>query len=135
MTLVVDASVAVKLGVVETGADKARALASRGEEFIAPDLLVSEVVNALWAKELRGDLAADERVLALTAALDAFDEFAPCKDLAPRALDLALSLQHPAYDCFYLALAEARGAMFVTADTRLLARLAKGGWAGKFEAL
>lgn len=135
MTLIVDASVAVKLGVVEAGAERAKALVARGEKIIAPDILASEVASALWKKELRGDLDAGERVAALSAALDAYDEFAPCKHLAERALELAVALKHPVYDCFYLALAEARGGVFITADTQLLARLGQGGWAGKFEAL
>lgn len=135
MTLVIDASVAVKLGVVEAGAERAKALITRGEKIIAPDLLVSEVASALWKKELRGDLDAHERVLALKASVDAYDELAPCKDLAERAIELAVALRHPVYDCFYLALTEERSGAFVTADARLLARLQQGGWAGRFEAL
>jgi predicted nucleic acid-binding protein len=38
-------------------------------------------------------------------------------------------LAHPAYDCFYLVLAELRGAQMVTDDRRLLARLATTPWA------
>jgi predicted nucleic acid-binding protein len=135
VTLVVDASVAVKFGVKEAGAEHAKALVARGEQIIAPDILASEVVSALWKKGLRGDLGLPERGIALAASLDAYDEFAPCKDLAERALELAIALKHPVYDCFYLALAEARDATFVTADARLLARLEQGGWEGKFEAL
>lgn len=135
MTLIIDASVAVKLGVVEAGAERARALVARGEKTIAPDILPSEVASALWKKELRGDLDANERVAALVASLDAYDEFASCSELAERALELAIGMRHPVYDCFYLALAEARGGTFITADARLLARLGRGGWAGKFEPL
>jgi len=36
---------------------------------------------------------------------------------------LALELDHPVYDCFYLALAELERNSMVTADQRLLARL------------
>jgi predicted nucleic acid-binding protein len=103
--------------------------------LIAPDILASEVASALWKKQLRGDLDEHERNLALRASLDAYDEFAPCKDLAPRALELAVALKHPVYDCFYLALAEMRKAMFVTADVRLLNRLNVGGWDGAFSNL
>ncbi len=35
---------------------------------------------------------------------------------------ISRALDHPAYDCFYLALAEARDAPMVTADRRLLNR-------------
>jgi predicted nucleic acid-binding protein len=37
-------------------------------------------------------------------------------------MDLARRLNHPIYDCVYLALAERERARFVTADQRLLRR-------------
>jgi predicted nucleic acid-binding protein len=39
-------------------------------------------------------------------------------------LAIAIELRHPAYDCFYLALAEQRDCQMITADERLLARCA-----------
>ncbi len=41
-------------------------------------------------------------------------------ELANRALSLAIELQHPIYDCFYLALAQRENALLITADERLL---------------
>jgi predicted nucleic acid-binding protein len=43
--------------------------------------------------------------------------------LMHRALDLAIRLAHPVYDCVYLALAEQRNIPLVTADARLIAKL------------
>jgi predicted nucleic acid-binding protein len=63
---------------------------------------------------------------------DLLDELAPSAPLAGRALAIANAFAHPAYDCFYLALAELRGAQMVTDDRRLLARLATTPWARKF---
>ena len=40
-----------------------------------------------------------------------------------RRLDLAFELRHPAYDCFYLALAELADADFATADTGLARKI------------
>ncbi len=51
--------------------------------------------------------------------------------LAARSLALAADLDHPVYDCLYLALAELREASLVTADQRLLARLAGTPWASR----
>ena len=48
MTLVIDASVALKWFVEEQGSDKARGLLSREERLIAPELLLAEVFNAAW---------------------------------------------------------------------------------------
>jgi predicted nucleic acid-binding protein len=44
----------------------------------------------------------------------------PLRPLAARAAALARKLDHPVYDCLYLALAEAEGAPLVTADRRFL---------------
>ena len=41
--------------------------------------------------------------------------------LVERALDLAVALKHPIYDCLYLALALVRGARVVSTDRRFLA--------------
>ena len=52
----------------------------------------------------------------------------PLAPLAARALAIAAELRHPAYDCFYLALAEVRDLKLITADRRLVARLAESPW-------
>ncbi|HEX3401677.1 MAG TPA: type II toxin-antitoxin system VapC family toxin [Acetobacteraceae bacterium] len=57
------------------------------------------------------------------------DELVPSVQLSSRALAIANALAHPDLNCFYLALAELRGAQMVTADRRLLARLAPTPWA------
>jgi predicted nucleic acid-binding protein len=43
--------------------------------------------------------------------------------LLERALELAVALKHPVYDCLYLALALDRGARVVSADRHFLAAL------------
>jgi predicted nucleic acid-binding protein len=42
------------------------------------------------------------------------------EELRLRALELALELNHPIYDCFYLALAERERCPLVSADKKLL---------------
>lgn len=44
-----------------------------------------------------------------------------------QALALATRLDHPAYDCLYLALALSRGAALATADARFARVLRQGG--------
>jgi predicted nucleic acid-binding protein len=51
-------------------------------------------------------------------------DLVPMRNLVEPATKLAISLNHPAYDCLYLALAETIEASFVTAD-ELLVRRAK----------
>lgn len=129
MTLVVDASVACKWFTAESDADAAEALVASGEMLLAPDLIVAEVCNVAWLKLRRGEIAADQATKMVQGLPDLLDELVPSVQLAGRALEIANSLGHPAYDCFYLALAELRGTRVTTADRRLLARLAATPWA------
>ncbi len=46
----------------------------------------------------------------------------PSLDLAARAGEIALMLDHPAYDCFYIALAEREGIDLVATDRRLFTK-------------
>jgi predicted nucleic acid-binding protein len=59
----------------------------------------------------------------------------PDEALAAAAMQIARRLDHPVYDCFYLALAEQRDARMITADRRLIARLHGTGWEYRVQAL
>ena len=48
--------------------------------------------------------------------------------LRMQAFDLALELKHPAYDCFYLALALMRDVRFVTSDAHFQRKAAAAGY-------
>jgi predicted nucleic acid-binding protein len=128
VTLVVDASVACKWFLAESGADHAEALLAGGSLLVAPGLIVAEVCNVACLKLRRSEIAADQAVAIVESLPDLLDELVPSAQLAPRAFAIASALSHSAYDCFYLALAEVRGMRLVTADHRLLARLAKTPW-------
>lgn len=119
--LVIDASVAVKWVVAEAGTDDALAL--RRTRLIAPDLLAAECANILWKKARRGEMTADEASLAARLLERADIDLKPMRALLDVATRLAVTLDHPAYDCIYLALAEAEGCPFVTADDRLLRKI------------
>jgi predicted nucleic acid-binding protein len=53
----------------------------------------------------------------------------------PRALNLAIELGHPVYDCIYLALAEAMQDELLTADGRLLRAVASTPYADRVREL
>ena len=96
---VVDASIVVKWLVKEKWSAEAT--------LIAPELVFAEVCNALWAMRRRGDI--DDADLAdATDTLRAAPIAIPLsmRQLAASAARLAGDLDHPAYDCFYLALHE-----------------------------
>lgn len=135
MTLIVDASVAIKWVVQEEGRAAALALLEREGPLLALSLMAAEVANILWRKARLGQVNPDVIRLALTSVLSQFDAFEPCETLAARALVLAEALGHPAYDCFYLALAEVQAGTLVTADQRLITRLGEGGWIGRWEGI
>lgn len=116
---VVDASIVVKWLVAEEWSEESSALLDAGVTLIAPELLFAEVSNALWAMCRRGDVTRDD----LADAIDALREApvavpASMQQLAAAATRLAVDLDHPAYDCFYLALAIQEQYPVMTADTR-----------------
>ncbi len=116
---VVDASVAVKWLVSETHSDDAAGLLDGGSTLVAPALVFAEATNALWAMHRRGDIDADDLADAVHT-LQAAPLSVPVSMalLAPAAARLAADLDHPAYDCFYLALAIQTQYPVVTADIR-----------------
>jgi predicted nucleic acid-binding protein len=121
--LVVDASVALKWYLKEEGRPEAMALRKRGD-IIAPELIISETVNGLW-KTVRRKLIPREQVDAAVRVLrKPFTDLVPLHELAESAWVIAHELDHPAYDAFYLALAEREGCAFVTADARLAGKTA-----------
>jgi predicted nucleic acid-binding protein len=120
MTVVVDASVAVRWLLDTPGSDRAERLIREEDHVVAPDLVMVEIANGLWKAVRFAGLAPETAAEAMAQAGTGFHELIESLALADRALAIALELQHPAYDCFYLALAEQRNAPLVTADDRLL---------------
>ena len=57
-----------------------------------------------------------------------FDHLVSASRLARRAVAIAGELDHPVYDCLYLALAEAAQAAMVTSDMRLLGKVRATSW-------
>ena len=123
-TLVVDASIAVKWVIEEAGTPEALSLC-HGARLLAPELLVAECANILWKKALRNELSTDEALFAARLLERAEIELLPTRSLLAAATRLAITLNHPAYDCLYLALAAANDCRFVTADDSLLRKLAQ----------
>jgi predicted nucleic acid-binding protein len=122
---VVDASVAVKWIAPERMRDHATALLEDLGLLEAPDLILAEVANAVSVKRRRGEMTREEADAGLEAVQNFIRVFHPSRRLSSRALEIAFDLDHPVYDCVYLACAEAEGGTLVTADTKLL-RVVRG---------
>ncbi len=120
MKWVVDASVAAKWLAPEPDSTLAEAMLDH--ELIVPDLLFVEVGNILWKKQQRGEMDAAAVQIGARWLLQVPVQVHDSASLLDDALALALHLQHPAYDCFYLALGQRAGAPLITADRRLHAR-------------
>ena len=85
---------------------------------IVPDFFFAEVTNSIWKKVQRKELSEEEgsKIVddLLRAPLDVF----PSKHLAVNAMQLALELSCPVYDCLYLSLALSTESKLVTADRK-----------------
>jgi predicted nucleic acid-binding protein len=115
--IIVDASVAVKWVVSESGSTEAAALLDEGR-LGAPTSWLSEASNALWAKVMRHQLTPEEARGQAAELADAPVVPIALPGLLPVAMRLALELEHPIYDCFYLSAAMQRDTHVVTADRR-----------------
>ena len=124
-TLVIDASIAVKWVVEEDGTPEALILRQIARA-IAPELLVAECANILWKKVQRGELLKQEALLAARLLQGAEIELLPTRPLFEAATRMSIEIDHPAYDCLYLALAIEKKCRFVTADERFLRKLQQG---------
>jgi predicted nucleic acid-binding protein len=128
--IVLDASVAVKWVLREEhGARARRVLAT--SELLAPHLIWAEVGNTLWKRQRRQESSVEEvrRMLAEIQRLPV-TTFAHWPLLAA-AVDLAISLDQTVYDCLYLALAENRDSVMVTADRRFHEAVRASIWADR----
>jgi predicted nucleic acid-binding protein len=116
VSVVIDASVALKWVLDEPGKEAADALLE--EELIAPSLWLLEAANALWRRTLRGEISGEEAKERLAELCNAPVTTTRLEDDLLAAADLANRLGHPVYDCLYLAMAIRENTYVVTADSR-----------------
>ena len=132
---VVDASVVVKLFVDEPGSAEAVQLVSDGHELAAPELLLLEVANALHRKLRDQAILTDDLLPAIDRMQRSLLDLRPVSASVRRAVQLALVIDHPVYDCLYLALAEQLRAPLVTADRRFRDAATRAGYGDAVHAL
>ena len=125
--IVVDASVGIKTRVAEPHSDRAVAVLrtiTRGTEIWVPDLFFVECANVLWKYVRRAGYPLE------TAQADIFHlvnlplTAIPTDEFVTEALKLALAHDITVYDACYLALALRESAELVTADEKLIHKLA-----------
>jgi predicted nucleic acid-binding protein len=125
---VVDASVAAQLVVPEPLSAQAAqlfALLAGGQAiFHVPDLFYVECANIFWKKIGRGLCSPAEGSQALADLAVLPLRRTPTFDLAADALAVALAHGISAYDACYVALAQRQGVPLLTADAKLVQKLA-----------
>lgn len=118
--MVLDASVAVKAYLEETGAETATELLAGPTKLLAPELIRLEVAGALCRRVRRGELEAGEAEARCQHWLAELEKglftITPDRDLLPEGVALSTKLKHPLQDCLYLAVAIRSNAPLVTAD-------------------
>ena len=123
MRLTVDASVVTKWFVPEPLFEEARLVLSYPVDLHAPDLLLAEFANTIWKKRRRGEILDDRPYMDELVGLHEIVELHQVSGLVLRAGRLAREIDHPVYDCLYLACAEATESVLVTADRKFATKL------------
>jgi predicted nucleic acid-binding protein len=133
LTLVIDASVALKWVLDEAGSDIARTLLA--ESLTAPALWQAEAANAIWKRARRGELSPAEASNGLAILTASVVVSIPIEIDLEKALSIAMEIDHPIYDCLYLAAAERLSTQLVTADARFINRVRATPYAPRVRAL
>jgi len=81
MPITIDASVAVKWFVDEPGTDKAIQLLESDDQLIAPELIISEVANAVWRRAAAGDIDREQAMAIPHALMQVLSDVTPVREL------------------------------------------------------
>ena len=119
MKLTVDASVVVKWYVSETYSEEARLLLAHRLERFAPDFVLVELANIFWKKARLREIGDSHAYFQELSRIREAVILSSSADLIERAAEVAVQIDHPVYDCLYIACAEATGSALITADRRL----------------
>ncbi len=119
----IDASVAAKWVIDEKHSTQAVRVLDL-EARHAPDHWLAETVNVLWPKVAAGDLTEADATERMAVLVRAPVIGAPLSGLMPRALAISVAHAVTIYDSLYVALAERLDIPLVSADVKLIRRLA-----------
>lgn len=131
--IVIDASIAVKWFVEETGSELARKLLLDRQGYLhIPDIFIVEVAATLVREANTNKSGSAFFAAGLARLIDMIErQSLRLERTQPsQILDagrIAIDLGHPMKDCIYLALAMERGCELITADARF-AEKARGVW-------
>ncbi len=121
--LIIDASVLVKAAIDQKDSERAAALVAENQNLAAPAHALAEVAEVLVRKSRIGDIDLEQATVAVRASI-ASTRFIPLPELMADAMRLSAATGASVYDCLYVAAAIDLDCRLVTADRRLMARLA-----------
>ena len=127
MKFTVDASIVVKWYVSEKYSEEARLLLGHRLERFAPDFVLVELANIFWKKARLREIGDPQPYFQELQRVREAVGLSPSADLIERAAQIAAQIDHPVYDCLYIACAEATGSTLITADRRLTDAVANRG--------
>jgi predicted nucleic acid-binding protein len=124
---IIDASVGIKLFLVEPLSDRTDALFARltdnpPSQFYVPDLFFIECTNILWKYVQRFGYSADAARQNVADLVRLPLQIISTAALVEMVLDLSVAHGSTAYDSAYIALAQQLSLPFVTADEALVRR-------------
>jgi predicted nucleic acid-binding protein len=116
LTLVIDASAAGRL-LFDSALDSAL---EGNSDLIAPDLIIAELLNARWKIARTGGFTPN-----VSSIIDFLGRvrILPSLPYAASAADLSERLNHPIYDCLYVAIAQQENVKLLTHDAHLARKL------------
>lgn len=123
-SMVIDASVLIKLYIDEPGSAEADKALKNVDLLSAPDLLLPETANILWKYVRRGELSQSDADGVLSDILQMPIHLTASYDLIELALRIAVDVDRTVYDSLYVALAMQSQMYLLTADERLFNALA-----------
>ena len=119
LACVLDASAAVRLILAAPAAADLAERVGGAALVLAPELMLTELANTLWKLQRADRLNGLDPQELLAEARELVDRLEPDRHLQAEALALACHLNHPVYDCLYLALARREAASLISSDRRL----------------
>jgi predicted nucleic acid-binding protein len=119
LACVLDASAAVRLILADPAAADLAERVGGAALVLAPELMLTELANTLWKLQRADRLNDLDPQELLAEARELVDRLEPDRHLEAEALALACHLNHPVYDCLYLALARREAASLISSDRRL----------------
>jgi predicted nucleic acid-binding protein len=134
-TVVLDASVALKLLTREPGTPEAQSRLSSEDQWIAPDWLAVEVASGLANKIRYEGLNVERAEVALRSLPLFIDRTVETLPILSEAIRLSVDLGHALYDCLYLLVALKENGRVLTADDKLVSAAQGAGFGAHVERL